>query len=225
MLIKDWMTRDPITINEETSMIKAIHIMKERRFRRLPVVNSQGRLVGMVTDRDLKEASPSKATTLDVHELYYLLAELRVREIMTRDPISVREDDTVEHAAQVMLEHTISGLPVQDAGGKLVGILTQSDVFRAFMHITGILQGGVQFALRLEDRPGILKDVADLLRAKGGRMVSLLTTYPSSEENLRDVFIRVKNLSPEAVEVAKKELAARFQLLYVIQDGEGAPAA
>jgi acetoin utilization protein AcuB len=225
MLIKDWMTRDPITINEETSMIKAIHIMKKQRFRRLPVVSSQGRLVGMVTDRDLKEASPSKATTLDVHELYYLLAELRVKEIMTRNPISVQENDTVEHAAQVMLEHTISGLPVLDAHDKLVGILTQSDVFRAFMHITGILQGGVQFALRLEDRPGILKDVADSLRAKGGRMVSLQTTYPSPEENLRDVYIRVKNLSPEAVEEAKKELAARFQLLYVIQDDGGLPAA
>ena len=68
MLIKDWMTREPVTITDETSMIKAIHLMKQHRFRRLPVVH-QGQLVGMVTDRDLKEASPSKATTLDVHEL------------------------------------------------------------------------------------------------------------------------------------------------------------
>jgi acetoin utilization protein AcuB len=224
MLIKDWMTRDPITINEDTSMIKAIHIMKEHRFRRLPVVQA-GRLVGMVTDRDLKEASPSKATTLDVHELYYLLAELQVKEIMTRNPVSVVDNDTVEHAAQVMLEHTISGLPVVDPGGKLVGIITQSDVFRAFLHITGILQGGVQFALRLEDRPGVLKEVADSLRARGGRMVSLLTTYPSAESNLRDVYIRVKNLSPEAVEASRAELASRFQLLYVIQEGEPGPAA
>ena len=224
MLIKDWMTRDPITINEDTSMIKAIHIMKEKRFRRLPVVRA-GKLVGLVTDRDLKEASPSKATTLDVHELYYLLAELQVKEIMTRNPVSVTDNDTVEHAAQVMLEHTISGMPVVDAGGKLVGIITQSDVFRAFMHITGVLQGGVQFALRLEDRPGILKEVADSLRARGGRMVSLLTTYPIPEGNLRDVYIRVKNLSPEAVEAARAELASRFQLLYVIQEGEPGPAA
>ena len=98
MLIKDWMTKDPFTINDDTSMIKAIHIMNEHRFRRLPVV-SQGKLVGMVTDRDLKEASPSKATTLDVHELYYLLAELQVSEIMSRSPVSVSQDDTVERAA------------------------------------------------------------------------------------------------------------------------------
>jgi acetoin utilization protein AcuB len=115
-------------------------------------------------------------------------------------------------------------LPVVDASDKLVGIITQSDVFRAFMHITGVLQGGVQFALRLEDRPGILKEVADTLRARGGRMVSLLTTYPSPDQNLRDVYIRVKDLSPEAVEAARAELAAKFQLLYLIQEGEVGPS-
>jgi acetoin utilization protein AcuB len=218
MQIRDWMTKDPVTITEDTSMIKAIHLMKERRFRRIPVV-SQGKLVGMVTDRDLKEASPSKATTLDVHELYYLLAELQVSEIMSRDPLSVFQDDTVEHAAQIMLEHTISGLPVVDGSGAVVGIITQSDVFRAFMQITGILQGGVQFALRLEDRPGLIKDVVDLLRARGARFVSLLSSYATSKEGYRDVYLRVKDLTPEAVAAAKEELASRFELLYVIPEG------
>jgi acetoin utilization protein AcuB len=217
MLIKDWMTQDPITITDETSMIKAIHIMNEHRFRRLPVV-SQGKLVGMITDRDLKEASPSKATTLDVHELYYLLAELQVQEIMSRDPISVSQNDTVEHAAQIMLEHTISGLPVVDAAGNLTGILTQSDVFRAFMHITGVLQGGVQFALRLEDRPGLIKEVVDLLRGRGARFVSLLSSYTAVQEGFREVYLRVKNLTPEQVAAAQAELASRYEVLYVIQD-------
>lgn len=218
MLIKDWMTKDPITISEDTSMIKAIHIMKDRRFRRLPVV-ALGRLVGMVTDRDLKEAAPSKATTLDVHELYYLLAELQVKEIMSHNPLSVSQDDTVEHAAQIMLDHTISGLPVVDASGKVVGIITQSDVFRAFMHITGVLQGGVQFALRLEDRPGLIKEVVDLLRSRGARFVSLLSSYATAREGFRDVYLRVKNLPPEAIEAAKEELASRYELLYVIPEG------
>jgi acetoin utilization protein AcuB len=218
MLIKDWMTKDPVTISEDTSMIKAIHLMRERRFRRLPVVTA-GKLVGIVTDRDLKEASPSKATTLDVHELYYLLAELQVKEIMSRNPISVSQDDTVEHAAQVMLDHTVSGLPVVDASGNLVGIITQSDVFRAFMNIAGVLQGGVQFALRLEDRPGLIKEVVDLLRDRGARFVSLLSSYATSKEGYRDVYIRVKNLSPDAVTAARKELATRFEVLYVTPEG------
>jgi acetoin utilization protein AcuB len=217
MLIKDWMTADPVTITEDTSMIKAIHIMKERRFRRLPVVTS-GKLVGMVTDRDLKEAAPSKATTLDVHELYYLLAELQVREIMSRNPVSVTQNDTVEHAAQIMLEHTFSGLPVVDGQERVVGIITQSDVFRAFMHITGVEQGGIQFALRLEDRPGLIKDVVDLLRGRGARFVSLLTSYATSKEGYRDVFIRVKNLEPGALAATEKELASRYELLYVIPE-------
>src|SRR3990172_10854787 len=119
MLVKDWMTHDTVTITDETSMMKAIHLMKQNRFRRLPVLH-ENRLVGIVTDRDLKEASPSKATTLDVHELYYLLSELQVQEIMSRNPISVSQDDTVERAAQIMLEHTISGLPVVDKSGKVV---------------------------------------------------------------------------------------------------------
>jgi acetoin utilization protein AcuB len=218
MLIKDWMTKDPITISEDTSMIKAIHIMKERRFRRLPVVADR-KLVGMVTDRDLKEAAPSKATTLDVHELYYLLAELQVKEIMSHNPITVSQDDTVEHAAQIMLDHTISGLPVVAAGGELVGIITQSDVFRAFMDIAGVFQGGVQFALRLPDRPGLIKEVVDLLREKGARFVSLLSSYTTAREGFRDVYIRVKNLTPEAVVAAKEELASHFEVLYVIPEG------
>ncbi len=216
MLVKDWMTHDPVTITDETSMMKAIHLMKQNRFRRLPVLH-ENQLVGIVTDRDLKEASPSKATTLDVHELYYLLAELQVKDIMTRNPVTVHLEDTVEHAAQVMLENTISGLPVVDDTGQLRGILTQSDVFRAFMHITGIQQGGVQFALRLEDKQGLIKEVVDLLRARGARFVSLLTSYTSTREGFRDVYIRVKNLSPEGVEAARKELAGRYELLYVIE--------
>ena len=219
MLVKEWMSRDPVTITDETSMMKAILLMKQHRFRRLPVLH-QGKLVGIVSDRDLKEASPSKATTLDVHELYYLLAELQVKEIMTRNPLTVSPEDTVERAAQLMLEHTISGLPVVDEKGDVAGILTQSDVFRAFMHITGIQQGGVQFALRLEDRPGLIKEVVDLLRGRGARFVSLLSSYATAREGFRDVYIRVKNLSPEAVEDARTELAGRYDLLYVIQSEE-----
>jgi acetoin utilization protein AcuB len=217
MLVKDWMTKDPVTITDDTSMMKAIHLMKQHRFRRLPILH-EGRLVGIVSDRDLKEASPSKATTLDVHELYYLLSDLQIKEIMTRNPITVNPDDTVEHAAQLMLENTISGLPVVNERGDLVGIITQSDIFRAFMHITGILQGGVQFALRLEDRPGLIKEVVDLLRARGARFVSLLTSYTTSLEGYRDVYIRVKNLSPEDIAKAKEDLTARYEVLYVKQD-------
>jgi acetoin utilization protein AcuB len=132
----------------------------------------------------------------------------------------VAPDETVERAAQLMLENTISGLPVVDDQGMVVGILTQSDIFRAFMEITGILQGGVQFAVRLEDRPGLIKEVVDLLRERGARLVSLLTCNTSVPEGYRDVYIRVKNLSPETIEAAQKDLAARHEIVYIRQERE-----
>ncbi|MGQ9921285.1 MAG: CBS and ACT domain-containing protein [Desulfobacca sp.] len=217
MLVRDWMSSEVISIDENTSMMKALHIMKENRIRRLPVT-ARGALVGIVSDRDLKEASPSKATTLDVHELYYLLAEIKVKEIMTKNPITIRPDDTVERAAVIMLEHKISGLPVLNHQNELVGVITQSDVFRAFVNITGIYKGGVQFAFSLEDRPGSIKEVADTMREYGGRIVSILSSTDMAQEGRRNVYIRIRELAPEALEKLEKELRQKYQVLYIAKD-------
>ncbi len=217
MLVRDWMSSDVITIDENTSMMKALHIMKENRIRRLPVT-ARGALVGIISDRDLKEASPSKATTLDVHELYYLLAEIKVKEIMTKNPITIQPEETVERAAVIMLEHKVSGLPVVTPQNELVGVITQSDVFRAFVNITGIYKGGVQFAFSLEDRPGSIKEVADTMREHGGRIVSILSSTDMAQEGSRNVYIRIRDLAPEALEKLEKELRQKYQVLYVAKD-------
>lgn len=217
MLVREWMSSDVITIDENTSMMKALHIMKENRIRRIPVT-ARGALVGIVSDRDLKEASPSKATTLDVHELYYLLAEIRVKEIMTKNPITIHEDETVERAAVVMLEHKVSGLPVVNQQNDLVGVITQSDVFRAFVNITGIYKGGVQFAFSLADRPGSIKEVADTMREFGGRIVSILSSTDMAAEGSRNVYIRIRDLAPEALQKLEETLRQRYEVLYVAKD-------
>ncbi len=217
MLVREWMTPDVITVDENTSMMKALHIMKENRIRRLPVL-SRGKLVGIVSDRDLKEASPSKATTLDVHELYYLLAEIKVKEIMTKNPITIRPEETVERAAVIMLENKISGMPVVNSQGELVGIITQSDIFRAFVNITGIYRGGVQFAFELEDRPGSIKEVADIIREHGGRIVSILSSTDMAAEGYRNVFIRIRNMDPQSLEQLEEALRQKFQVLYMAKD-------
>ena len=217
MLVREWMSSDVIAIDENTSMMKALHIMKENRIRRLPVL-ARGALVGIVSDRDLKEASPSKATTLDVHELYYLLAEIKVKEIMTKNPLTIHPDDTVERAAVIMLENKVSGLPVVDEKNELVGVITQSDIFRAFVNITGIYKGGVQFALALEDRPGSIKEVADTMREFGGRIVSILSSTDMAPEGHRHVYIRVRNVAPEALEQLEAVLRQKYQVLYVARD-------
>jgi acetoin utilization protein AcuB len=127
-LVRDWMTRDPIAISSDTSLPEANRLMSEHAVRRLPVVDD-GRLVGIVTWGDIREASASGAISLDVFELHSLLDRLPVRSFMTRNPITVKSMTTIARAAQIMLEHKIGGLPVVDHD-KLVGIITESDIFR-----------------------------------------------------------------------------------------------
>jgi acetoin utilization protein AcuB len=217
MLVKGWMTSDVITVDEDTSMMKASQIMKENNIRRLPVMR-KGKLVGMVTDRDIKEASPSKATTLDVHELYYLLSELKLKDIMRKSLVTVGPEETVEKAAVKMLEHRISGLPVVNDKGKVVGVITQGDIFKVLVSLTGIYRGGIQFAFNLEDRPGSIKDVADIIRKHGGRMVSILTSYDMCEENCRHVYIRIKDLADDKLKALTEDLDKNFILLYSVKD-------
>jgi acetoin utilization protein AcuB len=217
MLVKGWMTSDVMTIDEDTSMMKASQIMKENNIRRLPVMH-KGKLVGMVTDRDIKEASPSKATTLDVHELYYLLSELKVKDIMSKNVFTIGPEETVEKAAVKMLEHRISGLPVVNDKGKVVGVITQGDIFKVLVSLTGIYRGGIQFAFNLEDRPGSIKEVGDLIRKHGGRMVSILTSYDMCDEGCRHVYIRIKEIPEDKLKALTEDLDKNFILLYTVQD-------
>ncbi|MCK6625048.1 MAG: CBS domain-containing protein [Anaerolineae bacterium] len=128
-LVKDWMTRDVVTISPEMTLPEAHRLMEEKKIRRLPVVDS-GRLVGIVTRGDIRGAEPSGATSLSIWEVNYLLAKLKIGEIMTAHPLTIAAEETIGEAARLMLEKKISGLPVVDNAGRLVGIITESDIFR-----------------------------------------------------------------------------------------------
>ena len=218
MLVRNWMTVDVVSIDEERSMMDATNLMRDKKVSRLPVLGQDGRLVGIVSDRDLKAASPSKATTLDVHELYYLLSKIKVKEVMTKKPITIGPDDTVQKAAVILLERKISGLPVIDKTGKMAGILTQGDVFRVLTSITGVYRGGVLLAFSLDDRGGSIKEVADEIRAVGGRMTSILTSYDTAPEGMRNVFFRVQGLDEKKLDDFIVVLKSRFQFLYHVKD-------
>jgi len=129
-LVRNWMTPNPITIGPNDSLVDAHGLMRDHNIRRLPVVNHEGELIGIVTLGDVREASPSDATSLSVWELNYLLLKLKISEIMSRDPVTVCATDTIADAANMMLEHKVSGLPVVEPDGALVGIITESDIFR-----------------------------------------------------------------------------------------------
>lgn len=128
-LIKDWMTRNVITVTPETTLPMAHKLMDEHKVRRLPVIEN-GQLLGIITRGDVRGAEPSQATSLSIWELNYLLANLQIVEIMTTDPITVSLEATISEAAQIMLANKISGLPVLDNSGDVVGIITESDIFR-----------------------------------------------------------------------------------------------
>ncbi|MBA3019222.1 MAG: CBS and ACT domain-containing protein [Proteobacteria bacterium] len=217
MLVKGWLSSQVISVDEETSMMKAYVLMKENNIRRLPVVQ-KGKLVGIVTDTDLKEACPSTATTLDIYEINYLLSEIKVKESMSKDVIYVKPDETVEFAAILMLENKISGLPVVNDQGNLIGVITQTDIFKALIHISGAYIGHIQLALCLEDRPGSIKEVADVIRSFGGRMVSILTSYGLADEGYRNVYIRIKPLEREKLSQMVDILEDRFTVLYTAKE-------
>ncbi len=217
MLVKGWISSQVISVDEETSMMKAYVLMKENNIRRLPVVQ-KGKLVGIVTDTDLKEACPSTATTLDIYEINYLLSEIKVKESMSSDVIYVKPDETVEFAAILMLENKISGLPVVNDQHNLIGVITQTDIFKALIHITGAYSGHIQLALYIEDRPGSVKEVGDVIRSFGGRMVSILTSYDLADEGYRNVYIRIKPIEQEKLAQLVNVLEEKFTVLYTAKE-------
>src|SRR5210317_2184708 len=172
MLVKNWMSKNVITIDANDSMQNATKLLKEHGIRMLPVMK-KNRLVGIVTDRDLKKASASDATSLEIHELLFLLTQIKVKDIMTKAPVTVTPDWTIEETAELLLKHKISGVPVVGGKKAIAGVITQTDVFRVLISLTGIEKGGIQFSLRVEDKPGTIKAVADLIREYGGQIVSM----------------------------------------------------
>ncbi|WP_027192123.1 CBS and ACT domain-containing protein [Fundidesulfovibrio putealis] len=218
MLIRDWMTKEVITVGPETSMMKASKLMREHKISRIPVVDDSGRLLGIVSDRDLKEASPSKATSLDMHELYYLLSEIKVKDIMTKTPLAVKPSETVEKAAVLMMNNNFGGLPVVDESLKVVGIITDSDVFKVLVQITGVTEGGVQLAFSLPNAPGSLKAVLDDLKTYEARVISVLTSFSHADEGRRDVYIRIQDPDKAVLTTLVDEMSKKYTLLYWVRD-------
>jgi len=218
MLIRDWMSREVTTVSRDTSMLKASKIFKDNDFRRLPVVDEDGRLIGIVTDRDIKDASPSKATTLDVHELYYLLSEIKIKDIMTPNPYTIKIDDSLEKAAIRMLGKKVEGLPVVDDKNKVVGIITETDIFKALVNITGAYQGGIKIGLKISSQEGSLKPVLDLLRSHGARVISVLTSHDQAEQGFRHVYMRIQDMEKSKETFLQNEVNDNFNVLFWLRD-------
>ena len=217
MLIRDWMAKDILTVEEDASLMRATRIMKENTIRRLPVV-ANGQLTGIITDRDVKDASPSKSTSQDIHELYYFLSEMKVKDVMTKEPLFLYGDDSLEKAALVMLESKISGLVVKDRQGALIGLVSETDVLRGFIHATGIKDGAIQYVLDLPDEPGSVTKVTNIIRSLGLRLISILTSFEDAPEGKKRVAIRVSGKDGEEEERLSSKLSEEFTVVYQSED-------
>ena len=197
MLVKDWMTKEPLVVTPRTSVEDAIRTMREHRVRHLPVVKDGSTLVGIVTQTDLLQASPSPATSLSVWEINFLLAKMQVRDAMTTRVIVVEEECPLEEAALVMAEHKIGCLPVVH-GQRLVGIITETDLFNLFTEQLGARSTGVRLTLTIEDAKGELARLAGRIADLGGNIIRL-TTLPGRESGQAIVTVKVEDVDQEVL--------------------------
>lgn len=188
MFVADWMTKQVVTVAPDDSISHAMHQMLERGVKHLPVVRD-GAVVGVISDRDIRAYTPSKATTLDVYEINYLLAKAKVKDAMGAQLTTTSPDTPIEEAALTLLENDIGCLPVVE-GGVLVGIISDQDFFRALVDITGVRHGGHRVCVTVADVPGSIRQVGDLIRSHGFRLQGILTSYEKVPKGSRSVVIR-----------------------------------
>lgn len=199
------MTPNPITVKPDTTHPEALALMREHHIRQLPVVNAQGRLVGIVSEEDLLSTQPSPATTLSIYEIYSLLDNLKISTIMSSPVFTVQEDCPLEAAARIMMEERIGSLPVM-RGEQLVGIITGTDVLRALIEALAGTQEGLSFSVRLEDKPGALASVLREVAEAGGNLVSVVT-FHSPEVGRGEIFIKEQGANRLALEEGIRDRA------------------
>jgi len=196
MLVKDVMTKKPITVDSKASVLEAKDLMNKNDINKLPVVDKSGSLVGIITKNDLQRAAPSDATTLDMYELGYLLSKLTVEKTMVKDVKTVAETETVEEAARIMADGDFGCLPVmQDK--LLVGIITESDLFRMFIEMFNARLPGVRAIIDMSDESGTLSVFTQKIAEQKGRIISCITT-PSTKEDRRKVTVKATGISLDA---------------------------
>ena len=213
MFVKSKMERNPITINPEASFFEARKLIQEEGIRHLPVVDNKERLVGLVTDRDIREAGPSDATLLSVQEINYLLGKLKVGGLMTpaEKLITITPDTVIEKAVQLLHDNKIGSLPVLD-GNKLVGIITETDILELFVDVVGLNVKGTRFTMLLEDEPGNLFGVLKVFKDRNINVISVISPTLTFEGK-RMVVIRIK--THEYEDIVKELEKAGYEIMNV----------
>ncbi|MDO5483664.1 MAG: CBS domain-containing protein, partial [Desulfovibrionaceae bacterium] len=179
---------------------------------RLPIVDKENRVIGIISNTDIKEFSPQNTTGLEILELLDMLGETPVKQIMIPRPYTININNTVENAALLMAEKSVASLPVVDEHDKLMGIITEWDIFKIFINITGVREKGIQISFMLEHKPGTLRAKLDKLKEYKARVISVLSSI--TEDEMRLVTLRFRSTEPETEEALIKELSADGSVIY-----------
>ena len=204
MLVSKWMSKKVISVQSNDSVIKAQLLLNDHNINRLPVMD-KGMLVGIVTARDLR-ILPSET--------------LRIKNVMTKNPVTVSWNYTIGETAEILLQHDISGVPVVDEDGHVIGIITKGDLFRVLVPLTGIGKRGIQFALQVANRPGAIKEITDLVREYGGRIMSTLTSHEDVPEGSLEVYIRMHGMDRNRLRIFRQFLEEKAALIYFVDRRE-----
>lgn len=194
MLVRDQMTAPAVTISAETPFQEAVKLMREKGFRRLPVVDKKGLLIGIISERDLLHASPSPATSLSIWEMNYLLWKLKIDELMTKRVLTVTPDTPIEEAAHLMVTNKLGGLPVVDDKRHVVGVITETDVFRTFVEMLGGGEAGLRLTLDVPTGGGVLAKLSQAIFDLGGNIISV-GSMNYEADGRRKLLIKVRGVS------------------------------
>ncbi len=197
LLVENRMSKSPLTIKRDDSFQTALNLLRQGGVRHLPVLEGR-KLVGIVTDRDLRQASPSPATSLSIYEIKYLLNKIAVEDLMVKDVITVPPTATIESAAKLLCEHKIGALPVVNEKGELLGIITETDILETFVEATGLGEPSSRIEVEMDDKPGTLATVAQLIKKHGINIISVMT-IPATTRGRRIVVFRLATTNPSSV--------------------------
>ncbi len=217
MFVANRMTKNPITVEPSTPVNEAAKLMKRRNIRRLPVVED-GKLVGIISDRDIMRVAPSPATTLSRFEIASLLDKITVAEIMAKDVVSLPDTATIEDAALLMYNEKLSGLPVVSSVGAVVGIITETDVFKTFVDVMGLAEGKTRITLVAEDKVGVVKELAGIIADAGFNIDSMVTCKQAATAGYSEIVLRLDADDVDGIIDKMKEKG--YSILHVAKIGQ-----
>jgi acetoin utilization protein AcuB len=202
------MSRNPVTISTDAPITEALKVMRMHSVRRLPVLDKSGRMVGIVSEKDLLYASPSSASSLSIYEMHYMISQLKVTEVMTTDVTTISPDTPLEEAARIMADNKIGGLPVlQD--GHLVGIITETDIFKVFLEMLGARDRGLRLTVEIPERKGEIARITTAIAQLGGNLLAL-GSFLGDDPSTALVTVKVEDVPPPDLEEAMHDLGLKI---------------